>query len=576
MLRRLRLSGVRQLGTTAGSAAPQGGSVAALRGSAGGEALPRGFGVLPLVQSESRSTFPWTPVAQLAAGDNPRTPVRVRARVARTRVQGKKLVFLALRDGLHSVQAVVAKSADADAGADNSTAGEPSAAVTSHALKWIASIPTESVVDVTGFVQPTPAPIKSCTQESIELKVTGLALVSSAAAVLPFQLSDATDPDTTGAAVQQATRLEHRWLDMRTRPNQAVWRLQSRVCQLFREFLSSPGEDFTEIHTPKLIPAASEGSGATVFKVEYLHGKQAFLAQSPQLYKQMALQGDLTRVFEIGPVFRAEDSNTHRHLCEFTGLDVEMEVKEHYYEVLDVADGLFSHIFDNLPGKSAAAGCDLVAEVAGSMPGWTPFVHRVPEEVVEKLGLGVDSASGYEESRDEFNARIGSRGSGMLRLRYADAVEIINANGCAEEAAEMGPLDDMSTENERTLGRFVKARYGVDFYVVDQFPAGIRPFYTMPSPRGDGYSNSYDIYMRGEEVSSGAQRVHCAELLMKQAADRGLSLEQLQHYINSFTLGAWPHGGFGVGLERVLMLYLGLPNVRACSMFPRDPRRIAP
>ena len=142
----------------------------------------------------------------------------------------------------------------------------------------------------------------------------------------------------------QDTRLNYRVIDLRTPANQAIFRVQSAVCELFREALRR--KDFVEIHTPKLIGGASEG-GASVFKLDYM-GQPACLAQSPQLYKQMAIEADMDRVFEIGPVFRAENSNTHRHLCEFTGLDMEMTIKEHYSEVLDVLNDLFLHMFDGL------------------------------------------------------------------------------------------------------------------------------------------------------------------------------------------------------------------------------------
>eukprot|EP01023_Acetabularia_acetabulum_P011751 TRINITY_DN15473_c0_g1_i1.p1 TRINITY_DN15473_c0_g1~~TRINITY_DN15473_c0_g1_i1.p1 ORF type:complete len:355 (-),score=65.63 TRINITY_DN15473_c0_g1_i1:263-1327(-) len=329
------------------------------------------------------------------------------------------------------------------------------------------------------------------------------------------------------ASVSQDLRLDNRYLDLRTPANQAIFKIQSGVCQLFREYLLS--QNFQEIHTPKLIAGASEG-GSAVFKLDYM-GIPACLAQSPQLYKQMAICADFGRVFEVGPVFRAEKSNTHRHMCEFTGLDFEMEIKEHYSEVMDVIEGLFMYIFEGLKNKFVHE----LESVASQYP-FEPLIYK------------------------------------PLRLTFAEGIQLLHEAGYKEAH----PEEDLSTELEKTLGQIVKEKYQTDFYILHRYPLAIRPFYTMPNAEDPKISNSFDVFIRGEEIISGAQRVHDPNLLVERAKFWEIPLPTIQSYIDSFKLGCVPHGGAGVGMERVVMLYANLGNIRKTSMFPRDPQRLTP
>jgi len=317
-------------------------------------------------------------------------------------------------------------------------------------------------------------------------------------------------------------------LDLRTPANQAIFRLEAGVCKLFRDIFTNKG--FVEIHTPKIISAASEG-GANVFTVSYFKDS-AYLAQSPQLYKQMAIAGDFDRVFTVGAVFRAEDSNTHRHLTEFVGLDLEMAFKYHYHEVLNTIGNSFTEMFkglrDNYANEIAAVGQQYNVE---------PFKFLDPP----------------------------------LRLEFHEGVKMLRDAGI-----ETGDEEDLSTPNEKLLGRLVKAKYDTDFYILDKFPLAIRPFYTMPDPNNPKYSNSYDMFMRGEEILSGAQRIHDADYLVERAKHHAIDISKLAAYIEAFRFGCPPHAGGGIGMERVVMLYLGLDNIRKTSMFPRDPKRLTP
>eukprot|EP00755_Sulcionema_specki_P016034 Sspe_Gene.10064::Locus_3371_Transcript_1_1_Confidence_1.000_Length_1957::g.10064::m.10064/K01876/DARS, aspS; aspartyl-tRNA synthetase len=241
-----------------------------------------------MVQSKTYHATKWTEVEEVVP-EMVDQEVTVRARLHSTRKVSGKLAFAVLRHQASTIQLVMAEAET----------------LPRDCLKWVCSLPLESVVDVVAKVTTPKDPVVSCTQQNVELQLVKFFLVSTSLPVLPFQLRDASAPVNASeeGSVSQDTRLTTRWMDMRTPCNLAIWTIQARVCQYFREYLT--GERFVEIHTPKIIPAASEG-GASVFKLGYFD-RNAYLAQSPQLYKQIALQGDLDRVFEIGPVFRAEN-----------------------------------------------------------------------------------------------------------------------------------------------------------------------------------------------------------------------------------------------------------------------------
>ena len=263
----------------------------------------------------------------------------MRARLHHSRGKGG-LAFFVLRQQFSKVQAVL-------------QVGE---GISKGMVNFCSKIPKESIVEVNAEVTIPEKPVEGCSQLP-ELKINSFFIIDKSAPILPFQIDDASkicldqaaedknDEEEKGdgeksTVVKQDVRLNNRIIDLRVPTNQAIFKLQAGVCKLYREFMMKNG--FTEIHSPKMIGGASEG-GANVFKFKYF-GQDACLAQSPQLYKQMALMGDFERVFEIGPVFRAEHSNTNRHLCEFTGLDMEMTIKEHYFEVLDMLANLLAHI----------------------------------------------------------------------------------------------------------------------------------------------------------------------------------------------------------------------------------------
>lgn len=307
------------------------------------------YGVVPFnVQIEKREFSKIKDLTSAQKGEK----VWLRGRITESRCKGS-LGFVLLRQTFYRLQLVV----------DANSCGSK------EMIKWLGCLPIESMIDVYGTVVVPETPVVSSTQD-VEVLVEKVYCVSSACSELPFQLKDANrvetdDEDSTIIKVLQDVRLDNRVLDLRTYLSQAIFRIQSEVCRLVREFLSE--RDFIEIHTPKLLPGASE-SGATVFKVDYF-SNTACLAQSPQLHKQMSICGDMERVFEIGPVFRAENSNTHRHLCEFVGVDIEMNIENSYHELVDVFDAMFRYIFQGINSR-----CKNELLVVSEYNPFTPFV----------------------------------------------------------------------------------------------------------------------------------------------------------------------------------------------------------
>lgn len=432
----------------------------------------------------------------------------VRGRVDTIRPQSK-MVFVLLRQGPHTLQTIAFKK--------------------EFDISTLVHIPRESIVDIEGIVKAPDVPIHGATVSKYELYITSLRIVSKAKHTPVFSVDDAARKDGELPTVSYDLRLEHRFLDLRSQVNQALVRIVSTTQELFREYVRRAG--FIEIHTPKILGGVSEG-GAAVFKLDYF-GKPACLAQSPQLYKQIcAACSDFGRVFEIGPVFRAENAHGRRHLCEFVGMDIEMTINEHYYEIMDMLGGIFGYMFTGLENRCGME----IATVRKQYPA-TPFTWL----------------------------------DAPLRITYTEGLKLLEETG---RRLEHGV--DLSSEDEGALGRIVREKYGTDFFMMDKYPLRVRPFYTMPCPFDETLSNSYDMFIRGEEVLSGAQRIHDPDLLELQATKCGIPLETLASYLNAFKVGAAPHGGGGIGLERFVMLYLGLPNIRLVSLFPRDPSRLEP
>lgn len=322
-------------------------------------------------------------------------------------------------------------------------------------------------------------------------------------------------------------RLDWRFLDVRMNAGaRLLFEIQTTLEQGMREY--AYGQGFVEMHTPKLMGTASE-SGAEVFKLGYFN-RHAYLAQSPQFYKQMAIASGIERVFEIGPVFRAEPSFTSRHATEFTGVDVEMAWISDVSDVIDFEERMLAHAI----GKVAEKHHDAIAE--------------------------------------RFGVEITVPAVPFPRLTMAEAIDILRGQGWDPE----GEKEDLDPDGERRIAAHVAAETGHDFVFVTHFPASVRPFYHMrPADRPD-LTLSFDLLWKGIEITTGAQREHRYDVLLKQAAEKGMNTEPMSDYLNCFRFGCPPHGGLGIGLSRLLMVMLNLDSIREATFLFRGPNRLTP
>lgn len=369
----------------------------------------------------------------------------------------------------------------------------------------------ECAVSVSGVLRPEPrAP------GGAELAEARFTVLSRPAAPPPVPLSKKS-------SLSMDTEFSLRPVTLRAPRARAVFRIQAAVCRAFREFLQEEG--FTEIHTPKLGRAGAEG-GSSQFRLDYF-GRKAVLAQSPQLYKQ-AMVGVFERVYEIGPVFRAEKHATQRHLNEYTSLDLEMG---------------FLHSFT-----------DLMALEQG-------FLRRL----VALL-------------RQEYAGELALLGAELPDAQHIPAVRFDEAKRLAAEAYGYAIREpyDLEPEEEQHIGRYAKEVWGSDFVFVTHYPGRKRPFYTMDDPEDPRYTLSFDLLFRGVETTTGGQRIHNYGQQVEKLKARGMEPEDFSGYLLFHKHGAPPHGGLGIGLERLTMQLCGLDNIRRASLFPRDRTRLEP
>lgn len=319
-------------------------------------------------------------------------------------------------------------------------------------------------------------------------------------------------------------RIDYRWVDLRTDENQLMFKAQSVLVNAMRQFLV--GQNFIEIHTPKLIAAASE-SGAEVFEVKYFD-RSAYLAQSPQFYKQMAMASGFERIFEVGPVFRAEKSYTSKHTTEFSGFDLELSYITSYRDVM--------HMEEQLLKAGLQAVKDAYGDQIQEMFGQEVIVPETPFPVVTLAEL-------YKGLEEDFGYKV--------------------------DEAEKG---DLTTDAERLSYEWVKKHYGHEFLFVTDYSAEKRAFYHMRDE--NGVPQGYDLIWRGVEITTGAQREHRYDVLKKQAEEKGLA-EDVKFYLEFFRYGCPPHGGFGLGIDRLTMLLFGVHIKEAMFLF-RGPNRLTP
>ena len=384
----------------------------------------------------------------------------------------------------------------------------PKKKVTKSVLDTISDVSRESVVRISGQVKAIEkAP------GGRELVPDTFEVISRSASPLPLDVVEKVPAELD-------TRLDSRFLDARRPRVTSVFLIRSTVMQTLHEFLFQRG--FIHISTPKVVAAATEG-GTELFPIAYFE-KEAFLNQSPQLYKQMLMGSGFEKVFEIGPIFRAEEHNTTKHLNEATSIDVEMSFSDHC-DVMKLLEDLIVEVYESVSAKCQPALENL--EIRNFNVPKTPFP----------------------------------------RLAYSEAIEIASAN--LEETIEYG--DDIGTAAEKAIGEEMQQHY----FIVD-WPTEIKPYYAMPYEHDPSVCKAFDLMHPRMELSSGAQRVHQHDLLVRQIASKGLNPDNFEFYLTPFRYGMPPHAGWGLGAERLIMTMLNLPNIREAVLFPRDRHRLVP
>ena len=379
-------------------------------------------------------------------------------------------------------------------------------------LALLEDVTEECAVAVTGVPHREPrAP------GGVELAGLELELLSRPAGPLPVPISKRR------LNLNLDTELSLRPVVLRALRERSIFRIQAGLCRAFRDTLHSL--DFTEVHTPKIVHAGAEG-GSNIFRLDYF-GRKAFLAQSPQFYKQMMV-GAYERVFEVAPVFRAEKHSTARHLNEYTSMDLEMGFIRSFEEIMAVETRFLQNAMDLLREEYAAD--------------------------VERLGIELPDVSSIPCLRfDEAKTLAAEKYGRPIRDPY-----------------------DLEPEEELNIGRYVKEELGSDFVFVTHYPSKKRPFYAMDDPADPRFTLSFDLLFRGMEVTTGGQRIHEYQAQVEKMLARGMHPEEFESYLMIHKSGMPPHGGLGIGLERLTARLCGLDNVRHACLFPRDLSRLEP
>lgn len=402
--------------------------------------------------------------------------------------------FLIIRDISGTIQAVVAKK--------------------SQATGTVKSLTLESVVKITGQIkEEKQAP------GGLEISVENIDVLSLADPQLPIPVIE------KAGETELPKRLDWRWLDLRKPENKLIFQVWTEMERAFVDYCT--GNDYIEIHSPKLMGAPSEGS-AELFEVKYF-GRKAYLAQSPQFYKQMGMASGFEKVYEIGPVFRANPSFTSRHDTEFTGYDIELSFIESHFDVMIEEE---------------------------------KFVVAMLKAAKEKFG---------EKIQGTFGREVVVPNVPFPKMTMAEAKVTLKKLKVTSESN-----GDLNPEEERELGKYIKEKEGHEFVFVTDYPIEVRPFYHMRHKDNSKLTKSFDLVFNGLEVTTGAQREHRYDVLVKQAKEKKLNLKLIDFYLNFFKYGCPPHGGLGFGPTRFLMQTLGLSNIREVTYLYRGVKRLEP
>lgn len=403
-----------------------------------------------------------------------------------------KMKFLLVRDMTGIVQCIVKKK---------------------ELVDKLTNINLESVVEIKGKVKE--AKIKAeFARSDVEIEVSSLEILNKAEEI-PIHVNEKTVKSSL------PKRLDNRFLDTRKPKIDSIFKIRSKILQAITDFYYS--KEFTLINTPKITTIGLE-SGAESFEVKYFKDK-AVLAQSPQFYKQMFVMGGFERVFEVGAVYRAENSNTTRHLTEFTGADFEMGFIEDENDVMDIIEDMMKHVLTEVKKD-----CERELNILD-------LDLKVPKKIP--------------------------------RISMGELKEMLSKKG-----KKLGEDDDLDAEAEKLIGEYALEKYGEDFIFVTNYPWEVRPFYHMKPENDSKGTRSFDLLWRGLEVATGAQREHRLDVLRKQAKEKGVEIPKI--YEDIFRFGAIPHGGVGFGLDRMTQRMLDLDNTREAVLLPRDTKRLTP
>jgi nondiscriminating aspartyl-tRNA synthetase len=388
----------------------------------------------------------------------------------------------------------------------------PHSKATPALLEILDSLDNEYAVIVQGEVKA-----EKQAQQGVEVIPQRIVLVNTSPPMLPLDTSGKIDADI-------GTRFDNRVMDLRRIEAHRLFKIQHSTVSRMRQFLESHG--FREIHTPKIVATATEG-GADLFEVKYFERK-AYLAQSPQFYKQLCLVAGFDRVYEVAPVYRAEKHNTPRHLNEYTSFDYEMAWIQDEEDVMRLVEQMLVDAFKNIENTCSEELQALEANLK---------VPKIP----------------------------------IRRIQVREAIEILR-----DEGLDLPPDSDIPSEGEEKLYQLVKEETGEEFFFLTRYPTAIRPFYTMPLESDPTLTHGFDLIYRGMEVTTGSQRIHQYDMLVQKLNDVGLDPKTFAFYVEPFQFGAPPHGGLAIGIERLTMQMLGYTNIREAVLFPRDRTRLVP
>jgi nondiscriminating aspartyl-tRNA synthetase len=375
----------------------------------------------------------------------------------------------------------------------------------------VKGIKSESVVEIKGIINEA----KNFTG-NVEIQVEELNIISLVEKDIPIEINNEE------LTINIDTLLNNRVLSLRHIKTNAIFKIQAAIVQGFTNFLKE--KDFTQVFSPKLVAEGAEG-GTAIFEVKYFE-KKAYLAQSPQFYKQMLVAAGYERVFEVGHVYRAEEHNTLRHLNEYVSLDFEMGFIENEFEIMKLEIELLKHI-----------------------------LAYIKTDCSKEL--------------DILNVDLPSIGEQIPHMRLDEAIEILR-----KEYGKVELERDLDPEGEKIIGQYAKEKFNSDFLFLTHYPRAKRPMYTMPAD--ENLTHSFDLLFRGLEITTGGQRIHSYEMLKENMILKGYNPDSFNSYLDIFKYGVPPHGGLAIGLERLTAQLLGYKNVREATLFPRDRERLTP